>query len=453
MNTAASARASAGRFSLRSALAAVDRVGQTSSLRRFYATVGESGPAALASSSSAGRTPLQERHNQHASPQDRRSPLEATKERVYRQYEKALKAKAAEEGLDTVEALAAKRKAQKEASVSAALGLKPPPPGEAKVSKIEKRDAEVAARIRAAAEKEAKRKLASGQLGSNPGGENSPVKPLSSILDLDKILTDEAMTPAKIGELWTGYHSLKGKLSAVIPAEAYERLVSTARKYPQFVLPLPRTIVGGDEDGSASAASAEDGDVKAAGLQSGEKKQGYEMQFMEWGFLPGPAAEGSAKVPPPTTVIFTPLAEYKLRQEFAQPLLVLTHYTDLAASKGVVLMRGDVTSAEEIEANPAGIAAAEAAKSKGASQEEQERLKSTPVQATATATEGGKGSSGGRMSEKDAQLLAMTMQRFYLPSTDKSDASSAERHEMLKAFHGEPESFSVPKLCEVAFTF
>lgn len=351
------------------------------------------------------------------------------------------------EGVTSVEELAAKRKAQRDASISAALGLKPPPPTAS--SSIEQRDADLAARIRAAAEKEAKRKLESGELSSNPNGDKSPIKPLSSILDLSKIEGNEEMDATRIQELWTGYHSMKGKLSAVIPTQTYERLLSAAKQYPQFVLPLPRTIVGGDEQGSP----ADEGDVKASGLQPGEKKQGYEMQFMEWGFLPAPLAAAEAKVPPPTTVLFTPLAEYKLRQEFAQPLLVLTHYTDLAKSKGIVLMRGDVTSSEEIEANPTGIAAAEAAKARGASEEEQQKLKTTPVQATTTTTKEGQGSS--RMSEKDAQLLAMTMQRFYLPHPDgnRGDVHAAERQKLLEAFHSDKDSFSVQKLCDVAFAF
>jgi ATP synthase F1 complex assembly factor 1 len=41
--------------------------------------------------------------------------------------------------------------------------------------------------------------------------------------------------------------------------------------------------------------------------------------------------------------MYTPLGEYKLRQTFAQPTLILTHYTDLAESHGIVLMRGDIT--------------------------------------------------------------------------------------------------------------
>lgn len=350
--------------------------------------------------------------------------MEDAKERKMRQYEKLLRARVAEEGVESIEALLEKKKAEKDPSLAASLGLKGTESDSAQ-SQLEKKDLELAARIRELAEKETKRKLESGELDSRPGGSGSgedsgPIKALSKIIDVEKLRSEPT---DKIKELWTKYHTLKGKLSAVIPRDTYERLVKNAKQYPQFVLPLPREIIGGDE----SAAS---------NLAPGEKKQGYEMQFMEWGFLPSP--QGSKTTP--TTVLFTPLAEYKLRQEFAQPLLVLTHYTDLSDSNGVVLMRGEITSSEEIEANPTGIAAAESAKSKGAPESEQERLKNSPVQS----------SQGGKMSDQDAQLLAMTMQRFYLP--DATSQSGKEREQLLRDFHVDKEAFSVQRLCEVAFT-
>lgn len=338
------------------------------------------------------------------------------------------------EGASSIEELAAKKKAEREAALSSSLGITPDSQGSE--TQTEKRDKELAARIRQLAEAEAKRKLASGEL-TGTGGDKSPIKPLSSIMDLQKL---EGESAEAISKLWTGYHSIKKKLSAVIPTETYLRLVETAKRYPQFVLPLPRTIVG-----------AEDGDQAESGVQAGEQKQGYEIQFMEWGFLPSPEPQdGSPRVPSPTTVLFTPLAEYKLRQEFAQPLLVLTHYTDLAHSKGVVLMRGEITSSEELEATPTGVAAAEAAKARGASEEEQQRLMA-PVQGGASP--GAK--PGEKMSEQDAQLLAMTMQRFYLPAKEAGaeDAHASERKQLLKAFHEDKEAFSVQRLCEAAFTF
>ena len=62
----------------------------------------------------------------------------------------------------------------------------------------------------------------------------------------------------------------------------------------------------------------------------------------EWAFLPPPPTV-LEPVPSPSTVLFTPLAEYKFRQTFAQPYLILSHYTDLSLSHNVVLMRGEVS--------------------------------------------------------------------------------------------------------------
>lgn len=42
---------------------------------------------------------------------------------------------------------------------------------------------------------------------------------------------------------------------------------------------------------------------------------------------------------PPSTLLFTLLAEYKLRQEYAQPLLVVSYFTDLVLSKSIVLLQ------------------------------------------------------------------------------------------------------------------
>lgn len=53
---------------------------------------------------------------------------------------------------------------------------------------------------------------------------------------------------------------------------------------------------------------------------------------MQWTF-PGPNT---------VTVIFTHLAEYKLRGEYAQPHTTLTHHLELAHPKGLVLSEGMV---------------------------------------------------------------------------------------------------------------
>lgn len=48
--------------------------------------------------------------------------------------------------------------------------------------------------------------------------------------------------------------------------------------------------------------------------------------------------------PSPTTatVLFTHLAEYKLRGEFSQPHTTITHHLDLLHPKGIVLLQGSV---------------------------------------------------------------------------------------------------------------
>jgi ATP synthase F1 complex assembly factor 1 len=301
-------------------------------------------------------------------------------------------------------------------------------------------DSKIAAEIRKRAEAEAERKMKSGNFTSGPG-----IKSLGDIIDISKIESD---SPSTITQLWTQYHTLKNKISAVIPAKQYAQMAQNARKYPQFLLPLPRTIVG----------SLYEDQSEAANVGPGERKQGYEMQYMQWSFLPPPpkiealsSQETSVSLTEeerqhieqaaPTTVLFTPLAEYKLRQEYAQPVLILTHYTDLALSKGIVLLRGEVTGAEEAAAATTGIAAVTAATQAGnVSPEKIEKLKK-PLQ------------SQGKLSPQDAQLLTVTLQRFYMPKISETAAKSngipgeQERQELLHAFHNDQEKFDIDRLC------
>jgi len=127
------------------------------------------------------------------------------------------------------------------------------------------------------------------------------VKTLGSFVDVDKI----AELPHKeIETLWRLRHVRDAQsLCAVMHAETYGRVAATARKHPQFILPLPR------------------------------EGQGAEIHFLQWTF-PSPTT---------ATVLFTHLAEYKLRGEFAQPHTTVTHHLDLARrGKGLVLLEGRV---------------------------------------------------------------------------------------------------------------
>jgi ATP synthase mitochondrial F1 complex assembly factor 1 len=143
----------------------------------------------------------------------------------------------------------------------------------------------------------------SNALGASPPRSSgaTAVKPLSDILDLDKA---RALPSRELTAVWRLRHAEAPlSLCAVIPAATYRAMEAAARAAPQFVLPVPHP------------------------------EQGAEMHFLQWAF---DAASGSG------TVLFTRLAEYKAHGEFAQPHTTVTHYTDLAEERGLVLMQGQL---------------------------------------------------------------------------------------------------------------
>jgi ATP synthase mitochondrial F1 complex assembly factor 1 len=167
-------------------------------------------------------------------------------------------------------------------------------------------------------------------------------------------------------------------------------MLSVASKYPCFVLPVPK-------EGAQVAEEKAAADQKA-----------YEFHFMEWGFHGAPPEPQPADLfakpqpsgnPQTSTILFTPLQEYKQRTSFATPYLVLTNYTELARSHGIVLLRGEITPS------------------------------------TSGSIEAG-GDGRYMLSQQDAQLLALGIQKFYL-----WDESKGEREALLKTFHEDPSSF------------
>ncbi|EAQ93331.1 hypothetical protein CHGG_01566 [Chaetomium globosum CBS 148.51] len=144
---------------------------------------------------------------------------------------------------------------------------------------------------------------------------NTGIKPLSSILDLPKA----SLLPAtELTAIWRLRHaSQPNSLCAAIPTPTFTAMNTLARTYPQFVLPVPHP------------------------------SQGAELHFLQWTW---DAATRSV------TVLFTQLAEYKARGEFAAPHTTVTHYLDLmlgpkrgegaaageGEGEGVVLMQGTV---------------------------------------------------------------------------------------------------------------
>jgi ATP synthase F1 complex assembly factor 1 len=189
------------------------------------------------------------------------------------------------------------------------------------------------------------------------------VKPLSEILDLPKA---RALPVKELSAVWRLRHASSSQsLCAVIPTATYRGLERTARRHPTFVLPVPR-----------------------AG-------QGAEIHFLQWVF---DAVSGTS------TVLFTQLAEYKARGEWAQPHTSVTHYADYEGdgglsreeNQGVVLMAGNVVE------------------DRGASVE-------------------------------DARWLVMLLQRFY---GDEGLGGDAAKRRLLEEFGKGDGNFSVERLLE-----
>lgn len=126
------------------------------------------------------------------------------------------------------------------------------------------------------------------------------VKTLGSFIDVEKT----AELPQKeIESIWRLRHIRDhNSLCAVMQTPTFRRIEDTARKHPQFILPIPR------------------------------EGHGAEIHFLQWTFPTATTA----------TVLFTHLAEFKLRGEYAQPHTTVTHHLDLADSNGLVMLEGRV---------------------------------------------------------------------------------------------------------------
>ncbi|KDQ17461.1 hypothetical protein BOTBODRAFT_574740 [Botryobasidium botryosum FD-172 SS1] len=265
------------------------------------------------------------------------------------------------------------------------------------------------------ADKLKKRVEATEEPGAAQRKDNSPVKPLSDLLDLGLILR-KPHTPTQISALWNVYHASRtngtgrGFLSAAIPVDVYDSLRHRAKMYPMFVLPLARKHPALEQEEHANTGA-------------------HEFFLMEWAFHgspdppspsqdpldilaspPSAATSHSPSSPPPptSTILFTPLGEYKLRQSYAQPHLIITHYTELAHTHGTVLMRGEIVPSSN---NPSSF----------------------------------------MLSQIDAHLLALGVQRFYLPSKPQGeDEAQDARLELVRVFHEEPAKFKWEELIEAA---
>ncbi|TKX25315.1 ATP11 protein [Elsinoe australis] len=179
------------------------------------------------------------------------------------------------------------------------------------------------------------------------------IKTLSSYIDVDKF---KDLPEKEIEYLWRLRHANNShSLCGVVRSDVFKQIAKAAKKNPQFVLPIPR------------------------------EGQGAELHFLQWTFPSDTTA----------TVLFTNLAEFKLRGEFSQPHTTVTHHLDLMDDKGVVLVEGNVLPDRGI-----------------------------------TTDEG--------------QLLVMMLTKFY------GQSEESPRRQLLGQFTNGDESFSVEKLLEEA---
>ncbi|XP_065216900.1 ATP synthase mitochondrial F1 complex assembly factor 1 [Planococcus citri] len=127
--------------------------------------------------------------------------------------------------------------------------------------------------------------------GSNPL--KTSTKTLNDILKLDKVKNEE---PQVIEQMWLEYHKTKDStIAASVPVNIYETLIQKSKKFPIFLVALPRN-------------------------------QGYEFIMLQF--------NGNE-------VHFTPLISYQTHKENAPGCLTLVYYSDLKEEKNLILLRGE----------------------------------------------------------------------------------------------------------------
>ncbi|XP_022608793.1 ATP synthase mitochondrial F1 complex assembly factor 1 [Seriola dumerili] len=139
-------------------------------------------------------------------------------------------------------------------------------------------------------ELEKKDKMAAGD---GAGGGFTKNKTLGSILNMDMI---QDKTGEEIAELWMKYYSTKDTISAVIPTQIYDMIVSRSKSCPMFLYALPQ-------------------------------REGYEFFVGQW--------SGHE-------LHFTSLINVQTLGENAPSQLILYHYPDLKEEKGVVLVTAEM---------------------------------------------------------------------------------------------------------------
>ena len=125
---------------------------------------------------------------------------------------------------------------------------------------------------------------------------------LSLLMHMDKV---GALSGEEIARVWADFHAQKNIPCGVITAHEYNTLQSKAKQCPNFVIP---TVTAN----SANPAA------------------GFQAFFVQWQM--------------PYYAIFTGADEYRILGAASKPLYKVTHYTELLATKGIVLARGEAAA-------------------------------------------------------------------------------------------------------------
>ena len=141
------------------------------------------------------------------------------------------------------------------------------------------------------------------------------VKTLASFLDVSKV---RPLPEKEVQALWRLRHASNPQsIHFVVPADTFSSLLKTAKQNPSFVLPVPREIPKeGTPEGQAPT----------------ETQQAAELHYLQFAH---PHVDT-------TTLLFTSLAEFKLKGEFASPHTTVTFHQELVDSHGLVLGQGAV---------------------------------------------------------------------------------------------------------------
>ncbi|CAA9962438.1 F1F0 ATP synthase assembly protein Atp11 [Pyrenophora teres f. maculata] len=237
-----------------------------------------------------------------------------SQERILAKYREKLESKAKEKGLKDLDELREQyrdkiEELRKQAIVPGATGPltppPPPPPQQTSASPDPKT-------VNSSAPKSPWPAPPPPPGAGSPSAPPPGVKTLNSFLDLDKVQT---LPEKEVQALWRLRHAGNPQgIHFAVPANTFSQLLRSAKQHPSFVLPVPRQIPVEDS---------------AAGGQ-GQTQQAAELHYLQFSH---PHVDT-------TTLMFTTLAEFKLRGEFASPHTTITFHQELAESHNLVLGQG-----------------------------------------------------------------------------------------------------------------